>query len=72
MIALGIGFIPSFARIVRGEFMKCKEEDYVKSAILTGVPSYRILFVHILPNILPVLLSSLTIGFNNAVLARPE
>ena len=25
MIALGIGFIPSFARIVRGEFMKCKE-----------------------------------------------
>ena len=70
MIALGIGFIPSFARIVRGEFMKCKEEDYVKSAILTGVPSYRILFVHILPNILPVLLSSLTIGFNNAVLAE--
>ena len=50
--------------------MKCKEEDYVKSAILTGVPSYRILFVHILPNILPVLLSSLTIGFNNAVLAE--
>ena len=49
---------------------ECKEEDYVKSAILTGVPSYRILFVHILPNILPVLLSSLTIGFNNAVLAE--
>ena len=42
----------------------------MKSAILTGVPSYRILFVHILPNILPVLLSSLTIGFNNAVLAE--
>ncbi len=70
MIALGIGFIPSFARIVRGEFMRCREEDYVKSAILTGVPVWRILFVHILPNIAPVLLSSLTIGFNNAVLAE--
>ena len=70
MIALGIGFIPSFARIVRGEFMRCREEDYVKSAILTGVPTFRILFVHILPNIAPVLLSSLTIGFNNAVLAE--
>jgi peptide/nickel transport system permease protein len=70
MIALGIGFIPSFARIVRGEFMRCREEDYVKSAILTGVPTVRILFVHILPNIAPVLLSSLTIGFNNAVLAE--
>ena len=70
MLALGIGFITSFARIVRGEFMRCREEDYVKSAILTGVPTHRILFVHILPNIAPVLLSSLTIGFNNAVLAE--
>ena len=50
--------------------MKCKEEDYVKSAILTGVPSYRILFVHILPNTVSVLLSSIMIGFNNAVLAE--
>ena len=70
LLALGIGFIPSFARIVRGEFIRCREEDYVKSAILTGVPTLRILFVHILPNIAPVLLSSLTIGFNNAVLAE--
>lgn len=70
MLALGILFIPSFARIVRGEFMRCREEDYVKSAKLIGVPVPRILFVHMLPNILPVLLSSLTIGFNNAVLAE--
>lgn len=70
MIALGIGFIPSFARVVRGEFMRCREEDYVKSAILMGVPTPRILFVHILPNIAPTLLSSMTIGFNNAVLAE--
>lgn len=68
MIALGLAFIPSFARIVRGEFMRCREEDYVTSARLIGVPVQRILFVHILPNILPVLLSSLTIGFNNAVI----
>lgn len=70
MIALGIGFIPSFARVVRGEFLRCREEDYVKSAILTGVSTPRILFVHILPNIAPVLLSSVTTGFNNAVLAE--
>lgn len=68
MLALGIAFIPSFARIVRGEFMRCREEDYVTSARLTGVSTPRILFVHILPNILPALLSSLTIGFNNAVI----
>lgn len=68
MLALGIAFIPSFARIVRGEFMRLKEEDYVISARLIGVSTPRILFVHILPNILPALLSALTIGFNNAIL----
>lgn len=70
MIAMGIAFIPSFARIVRGEFMRLKSADYVVSARLMGVPAPRIMFVHILPNTLPTLLSSLAIGFNNAVLAE--
>lgn len=68
--ALGIAFIPSFARIVRGEFIKYREMDYVKSARLAGVSELRIIFVHILPNAMPVLLSSIMIGFNNAVLAE--
>ncbi len=68
--ALGIAFIPSFARIVRGEFIKYREMDYVKSARLAGVPELRIIFVHILPNTMPVLMSSVMIGFNNAVLAE--
>ena len=50
--------------------MRCREADYVTSAKLIGVSTPRILFVHILPNILPALLSALTIGFNNAVLAE--
>ena len=70
MLALGVAFIPSFARVVRGEFLRCREMDYVISAKLIGVSAPRILFVHILPNILPTLLSSLAIGFNNAVLAE--
>lgn len=68
--ALGILFIPSFARLVRGEFLKQRDRDYVKSAKLMGVSDLRIIFVHILPNTWPVLLSGLTIGFNNAVLAE--
>lgn len=69
-LALGIAFIPSFARIVRGEFLRLRDADYIISARLLGVSSPRILFVHILPNILPALLSALAIGFNNAVLAE--
>ncbi len=68
--ALGIAFVPSFARIVRGEFLKYRNMDYVKSAKLQGAGDWRIMFVHILPNAMPVLLSAIIIGFNNAVLAE--
>lgn len=70
VIALGIAFIPSFARIVRGEFIKYRDMDYVKMAKLAGAGDLRIMFVHILPNTFTVLLSSFMIGFNNAVLAE--
>ena len=68
--ALGLLFVPSFARLVRGEFLRQRDLDYVKSAKLMGVSDLRVIFVHILPNTWPVLLSGLTIGFNNAVLAE--
>ncbi len=68
--ALGILFIPSFARLVRGEFLKYRDRDFVRAARLAGVHPLRIIFVHILPNTWPVLLSGLTIGFNNAVLSE--
>ena len=67
---LGVLFIPSFARLVRGEFLKYRDRDFVRSAQLMGVSGLRIVFVHILPNLWPTLLSGLTIGFNNAVLAE--
>lgn len=70
ILALGIAFVPSFARIVRSEFLRCKDMDYVKSARLMGAKDLRIMFVHILPNVMPVLVSSILIGFNNAVLAE--
>ncbi|WP_051209524.1 ABC transporter permease [Butyrivibrio sp. WCD3002] len=69
-VALGISFVPSFARIVRGEFLRSKNMDYVEVARLQGVSDMRIIFVHILPNTVGVLMSSIMIGFNNAVLAE--
>ncbi len=70
VIALGIAFIPSFARIVRSEFIRCKNMDYVRLARLAGAGQLRIMFVHILPNTIGVLLPACMIGFNNAVLAE--
>jgi peptide/nickel transport system permease protein len=70
IFALGIIFIPSFARVIRSEFIVLKEMDYVKNAKLMGAKDLRIMLVHILPVTKPILLSSVTIGFNNAVLAE--
>ncbi len=69
-LILGILFIPSFARVVRGEVAKQKNLNYVASARLMGAGHMRIIFLHILPNIVQVLLPILTIGFNNAVLSE--
>ena len=70
ILALGILFMPSFARLTRGEFLKYRDREFIQAARLMGVTDLRIMFVHILPNTWPVLLSGLTIGFNNAVLAE--
>lgn len=70
VIALGIVFIPSFTRVVRSEVLVQKELDYVKNAKLFGAGDFRILVLYILPNIRPVLLTSLLVGFQNAVLSE--
>ena len=70
ILALGVAFIPSFARVVRAEFARHRSMSYVKSARLMGAGHLRIMFLHILPNTRQVLLPTLVIGFNNAVLAE--
>ena len=64
ILALGLVFIPSFARVTRTAFAGLRDANYVKSARLMGASPARILLVHIL------LLPAVTIGFNNAVLAE--
>ena len=70
ILALGLVFIPSFARVMRTAFAGLREKNYVIGARLMGAGSARILLVHLLPNTLRTLLPALTIGFNNAVLAE--
>ncbi|MBR5970170.1 MAG: ABC transporter permease [Lachnospiraceae bacterium] len=70
VLSLGIAFVPSFARIVRAEYLRASSRDYVAAARLQGASHLRVMFVHILPNVKSVLLSSVMIGFNNAVLAE--
>lgn len=70
VLALGIAFIPSFVRIVRGEMLVQKELDYVKNLKLMRASDLRIIFLDILPNMKTVMRTSLLIGFQNAVLSE--
>ena len=70
ILALGVVFIPGYARVTRGAVASVSARGYIAAARSQGVRRGRILFVHVLPNTLPSLLPALTIGFNNAVLAE--
>lgn len=51
-VVLVLGFLdsPVFARVVRAEVLALRSSGFVESAIAAGNPTYRILFVHLLPN----------------------
>jgi peptide/nickel transport system permease protein len=65
MLAIAIVAVPTFTRLVRGQVLSLKHNDYVAAARSLGVPTSRVLFGHILPNAInPVIVqASLAIGF---------
>ena len=70
ILALGILFIPSFARIARTEMLRLKGLQFVQSARLSKAGPVRIIFAHIMPNAYINILASAAVGFNNAVIAE--
>ena len=70
MIAIGITTTPIFIRLTRAQVMNVKVEDYVEAARAVGNPPWRIAFVHILPNVLPVLLVQATLSIAAAIIAE--
>ena len=53
---IGIVYVPYVARPIRGQVLALKESEFVLAAIGLGVPSYRILFRDILPNVMTTLI----------------
>lgn len=69
MIAVGIGSIPTFARVARGTVLQSKSEMFVEAAAVVGASTGRILTRHILPNILGPLVVIATLGVAGAIIA---
>jgi peptide/nickel transport system permease protein len=68
VIAIGLVSIPEYARITRGSILSAKENDYVQAARVIGNNDYRVIFKHILPNIVSSIVVRATLGISSAIL----
>lgn len=69
MVAVGIGSMPAYARLMRGQVLSLKHDEFVEAARVIGCSSARILFVHILPNTISPIIVLASLGFAGAVLS---
>jgi peptide/nickel transport system permease protein len=70
MIAIGIVYTPTFARVVRGPTLAVREMDYVLAAYAIGSPELYILRRHVLPNVAAPVIVQATLSFSTAILAE--
>jgi peptide/nickel transport system permease protein len=70
MVAIGVAFVPAFARLTRGSVLELREREFVVAARALGSPDVRLVARHILPNALPPLIVQATTSFPVAILAE--
>ncbi|ABW18894.1 ABC transporter permease [Alkaliphilus oremlandii] len=69
MIAVGIGSIPSYARIVRASVLSIRDQEFVEAARAVGANDFRIITKHILPNAMAPIIVQATLGVAGAILS---
>lgn len=70
MIVIGLTSWTGIARLVRGEFLKLRSQDFVQAIEACGASSFRIIFKHIMPNALAPVLVSASFGVASAILVE--
>jgi len=69
MLALATVFWPWYARLVRAQVLSIRERDYVEAARSIGLTSWRLMFRHVLPNAISVVIIQVTLDVGYAILA---
>ncbi|WP_421723785.1 nickel transporter permease [Bauldia sp.] len=69
MIAIGIASIPFYARVTHSVVLVEKNKPYFESAVSAGAGHGRLIFLHLIPNVVPTLIVVGTLGISTAVLA---
>lgn len=68
MIAVAIGTIPSFTRVVRASTLTVKDQEYVEAARAIGASNFHIIKKYIFPNVLAPIIVQATLGVGTAIL----
>ncbi len=58
----------STARLVRGQILMLREQEYMMAAETTGIPARKKIFKHLIPNVMPQLIVSMTLGLGGVIL----
>ncbi len=69
MIAISISAVPGYARTVRASVMQVKDMEFVEAARAVGASDARIIFSHIIPNVLAPVIVRATLGIASAVIS---
>ena len=70
MIAIGMVYIPIFARIARAAVLGIRNEEFIIAAQAMGAGNIRILLLHVLPNVLSPIIVEITLSLAFAILAE--
>jgi peptide/nickel transport system permease protein len=70
MVAIGVAFLPVFARLTRASFLEVRDREFVVAARALGAGDPALILRHVLPNTLPPLIVQATISFPVAILAE--
>jgi peptide/nickel transport system permease protein len=69
-VAMGVTSWVGFCRIVRGETLKLRELDYVQAARALGVSDLRLIWRHVLPNLMHLVVITFVLTFSGLVLSE--
>ena len=69
MLAVGLVYVPMFARTARAAVLPVREEEFIEAAKVSGVSVLKIIFGHVLPNSLSPIIVQVTMGVANGILS---
>ena len=56
------------ARLVRGQILSLREQEYITATEVMGLPTWRKIFLHLIPNVMPQLIVSMTLGLGSVIM----